>query len=343
MLFLLNPLKWWRRFWIKRRWRKANSQFANFYARQDWKSAESVAKLMIHILAGAGLWSLLLDSHYSLMLCYHRMERFDEAILEGELVLELQCSLTVDPDDQRVPKRMCNLASLYHLAGRVDDAFNLYRQALVLQRRIDGGKGSKRCVDILEYLAIICLNSEREEDARNFFEEAQGYRRNLRLFGDSQLDELERSIKQIKLDHYRDKYLTDFELWQNLTGQVVKLRASGDITKAILISEQALEIAEKIFPVVCNDIVQNLNDLAELYKLQSRWAEAEAVYIKALEIRKRLFHDLYKPHNDLAVSFNNLAELYEFQGRQTEAEPLYEQALKIQERLRNQRNNDLKK
>lgn len=70
MLFWLNPLKWWRIFQIKRRWKRSNLQFISAYHQQDWAAAESAARLMA---AGAGLRSILLDSYYSLMLCYRGM------------------------------------------------------------------------------------------------------------------------------------------------------------------------------------------------------------------------------------------------------------------------------
>jgi tetratricopeptide (TPR) repeat protein len=332
MLQWINPLKWWRIFQIKRRWRRASLQFVHFYHRQDLAAAESAAKLMVNILSESGLKSLLLDSYYSLMLCYWRMERFDEAIAPAESVLELQSSLAVNLDDRRVPERMGDLANLYNLAGRVDDAIKLYGQALVTRRRIDGGKGSKQFVNILECLAAIYVDQEQGEKALQLFDEAQGYRSKLGLLNDNNFNELERVIKRIRA-HYRGENRADFEQWQNLTRQVVKLRETGDISGAILISEQALALAEKIFPIVYNDLAVSFNDLALLYESQNRLAEAEPLYFKALEVRKKLFPERSKPHYDLAVSFNNLARLYESQGRLTEAEPLRIQALEIRKKL----------
>jgi tetratricopeptide (TPR) repeat protein len=231
-----------------------------------------------------------------------------------------------------VPERMGDLANLYNLVGRVDDAIKLYGQALVLRRRIDGGKGSKQFVSILECLAAIYVHQEQEEKALRFFDEAQGYRSKLGLLGDDQFNELELVIKQIKV-HNRGENIADFEQWQNLTRQVIRLRESGDISGAILISEQALELAEKIFPVVYNDLAVSFSDLAMLYESQDRLLEAEHLYIKALETRKKLFPEQNKPHQDLAASFNNLARLYESQGRSSEAQPLRVKALEIRKKL----------
>jgi tetratricopeptide (TPR) repeat protein len=62
---------------------------------------------------------------------------------------------------------------------------------------------------------------------------------------------------------------------------------------------------------------------------RAEYAEAEPLYLRALEIRERL---LGANHPDTASSLNNLALLYQTQGRYTEAEPLYQRALSIYER-----------
>jgi tetratricopeptide (TPR) repeat protein len=330
MLLWLNPFKWWRTFQLKRGWKRVNGLFINSYHRQDWVAAESAAISMVAILAGSGLRSLLLDSHYSLMLCYRSMGRFDEAIAPGEIVLDLQRSLSANPDDLRVLERMCDLADLCNSAGRVDDAIKLYGQALAAQRRVDGGRGSKQLVDILEGLAAIYVGQEQRDRAQKLFDEAQGYRRKLGLLADD--DELGRAIEQIKSRHQGEN-LTDLEQWQNLMIKARKLQDKGDIPAAIPIAEQALELAEKIFPDCNNDLAASLNNLALLYKYQSRWAEAETLFLQALGISQKLFSDPNKPNNDLTSSLNNLASLYFSQGRWAEAETLFLQALGICQKL----------
>ena len=75
-----------------------------------------------------------------------------------------------------------------------------------------------------------------------------------------------------------------------------------------------------------NDYTASLNDMAELYYSQGRYAEAEPLFIEALEMRKQL---LGSAHPHVAKSFNNLAGLYSDQGRYAEAEPLYTKAVTI--------------
>src|SRR5262249_42277990 len=72
-----------------------------------------------------------------------------------------------------------------------------------------------------------------------------------------------------------------------------------------------------------------LNNLAALYKAQSRYADAEPVYKRALAIQEKT---LGPDHPDVATSLNNLADLYEDQGRYAEAEPLFQRSLAIWEK-----------
>ncbi len=66
--------------------------------------------------------------------------------------------------------------------------------------------------------------------------------------------------------------------------------------------------------------------MAELYRVQGRYSEAEPLYNRSLAIWKQQLGD---NHPDTAKSFGNLALLYYSQGRYSEAEPLFKQALAI--------------
>jgi tetratricopeptide (TPR) repeat protein len=77
-------------------------------------------------------------------------------------------------------------------------------------------------------------------------------------------------------------------------------------------------------------VATSLNNLAELYRSQGGYAEAEPLLQQALELTRRLLGD---EHPDVATSLNNLAELYRSQGRYAQAEPLYQQALELRRRL----------
>jgi tetratricopeptide (TPR) repeat protein len=63
-----------------------------------------------------------------------------------------------------------------------------------------------------------------------------------------------------------------------------------------------------------------LNNLARLYEAQGRYADAEPLYRRSLQIREKA---LGAAHPDVGASLNGLAGLYRAQGRYAEAEPLF--------------------
>ena len=73
----------------------------------------------------------------------------------------------------------------------------------------------------------------------------------------------------------------------------------------------------------------SLNNLAELYRAQSRDAEAGPLYRRSIAIFEKA---LGLEHPSVGTSLNNLAELYRDQGRYDEAEPLYKRSLAIREK-----------
>ena len=84
-------------------------------------------------------------------------------------------------------------------------------------------------------------------------------------------------------------------------------------------------------------LATTLNRLAELYRLQRKYEQAEPLYQRALKIREKA---LGPEHPDVATTLNNLAFLYAFQDspkaplghKYGQAEPLYQRALAIREK-----------
>ena len=69
-----------------------------------------------------------------------------------------------------------------------------------------------------------------------------------------------------------------------------------------------------------------LNNLAIMYELMGRYADAEPLFVESLAILKKQLGD---EHPNVATSLNNLAGLYRSQGRYADAEPLYVESLAI--------------
>jgi tetratricopeptide (TPR) repeat protein len=73
----------------------------------------------------------------------------------------------------------------------------------------------------------------------------------------------------------------------------------------------------------------SLNNLASFYQAQSRYTEAEPLFVQALAINQQSCSD--RP--ELATSLNNLAGFYKVQGNYSQAESLYLQALELKLKL----------
>jgi tetratricopeptide (TPR) repeat protein len=73
-------------------------------------------------------------------------------------------------------------------------------------------------------------------------------------------------------------------------------------------------------------VATSLNNLAELYRAQGQYAQAEPLYKRSLAITEKA---LGPDHPDVATILNNLAELYRATKRIVEAEKLEERAARI--------------
>ena len=93
--------------------------------------------------------------------------------------------------------------------------------------------------------------------------------------------------------------------------------------------EPLLAIREKALGPEHPEVGQSLNNLAELYRAQGKYVEAEPLHRRALAIREKA---LGPEHPAVATNLNNLAELYREQGKYAKAEPLNQRALAIREK-----------
>ena len=91
----------------------------------------------------------------------------------------------------------------------------------------------------------------------------------------------------------------------------------------------AIEEAEKFGPGDTR-LATSLSYLAEVYVVQQKYAEAEPLYQRALEIREKAKGP---EHHDVLVSLNNLAAVYYVHGKYAEAESFYKRSLSILEKV----------
>src|SRR5438477_3775888 len=71
-------------------------------------------------------------------------------------------------------------------------------------------------------------------------------------------------------------------------------------------------------------LAATLNNQAELYKEEGRYADAEPLYKRLLAINEKAHGP---DHPSVALALNDLAELYKEEGRYADAEPLYKRAM----------------
>ena len=94
-------------------------------------------------------------------------------------------------------------------------------------------------------------------------------------------------------------------------------------------TSRALAIGEKTLGPEHLHVGIILKNLADLYKNQERYTEAEPLYQRALAIHEKVQGP---EHPDVASSLNDLADLYRTQGQYMQAALLYQRALAISEK-----------
>lgn len=126
---------------------------------------------------------------------------------------------------------------------------------------------------------------------------------------------------------YVYSYMNPPETWESHNKKGVNAFHEGRHADAEKHFVKALEVAET-FPPNDNRLYFSLGQLAEIYRLQSKFVEAEQILKRTLAIDEKI---LGPKHPNRALNLNNLAANYRIRGRYEEAESLLKQALKILE------------
>ncbi|MEH2129071.1 MAG: CHAT domain-containing tetratricopeptide repeat protein [Nostoc sp.] len=116
------------------------------------------------------------------------------------------------------------------------------------------------------------------------------------------------------------------EKLNQLNLQVVQLAGQGNFKQAIIIAQEAVNLGSSQQLTEHSEYCDSLNNLAELYRIQGCYLEANPLYLQALTIRKSL---LGSEHPDVAQSLNNLAVLYHSQGNYSQAEKYFLESLEL--------------
>jgi tetratricopeptide (TPR) repeat protein/CHAT domain-containing protein len=118
--------------------------------------------------------------------------------------------------------------------------------------------------------------------------------------------------------------------WQSLNNRITELRANEEIDEAIILAQEALNIARNFLEK--NDIGYSLNASGNLYKTSNmRYEDAESCYLEAITIRRQLSDA--DSQGNLVINLVNLADLYITAGRSNQAASTYREAKDICHRL----------
>jgi tetratricopeptide (TPR) repeat protein len=117
--------------------------------------------------------------------------------------------------------------------------------------------------------------------------------------------------------------------WRALYDQSIALFQKGDNDGAARAAEKGLEAAKATLGPDDQHLASMQNNLAALYRMQKRYAEAEPLYVQAIAIREKA---LGPDDPAVALALNNLATLHDAQDHFEEAERLYKRVLAIREK-----------
>ncbi|GHO49823.1 hypothetical protein KSX_79860 [Ktedonospora formicarum] len=102
----------------------------------------------------------------------------------------------------------------------------------------------------------------------------------------------------------------------------------GSVKKVEPLLLRALHIWERTLGPDDPLVAYTLYNLAEIFRMQGRYDEAQRHYQHGLRINEQCFGS---EHTEVALILAGLANLYRDQGKSVEAEPLYQRALAIRE------------
>ncbi len=154
----------------------------------------------------------------------------------------------------------------------------------------------------------------------------------LKLTGDDakRAEELDKAVvAELKADRWDEAIARVEEL------VTLRTRIQGPKHFETVNAEWRLKTLRRVAPMPKEDRVAYLsanamNEQGETLCAQGKYAQAQPLFEKAMEIRRRLLTD---EHPDTADSYNNLAENLKAQRRYAQAQPLAEKALEIRRRL----------
>ena len=192
-----------------------------------------------------------------------------------------------------------NLGNTYEAMGDFPAAQDCYRQAVIIEQEL-GDKANE--ADTLLDLAGVLARQRQAAPALDTYRSA--------LAIEHQLGN--RGLEAYALNGIADLY-----------------KSANQYDKATETYLQAVNIREDLYPN-SNGLAETFANLAEVYKAQGKYSEAEAPLRRVVEIRQKNAGDNSAA---AATALNALAAVLNSEGKFPEAEPLFRQAIGVQEKL----------
>ena len=191
------------------------------------------------------------------------------------------------------------LAELYRKQSKYAEAEPLLQRAVAIQEKVLGPEHPK-LGDSLKTYADILGKMKRKAEAQKIKARAKAIRSKHKRWEKS----MQGGWKALRKERY------------------------GEAQKKFLAAVNEAEKFEPQDPRLART-ARTLTFLAQIYRRQANYDQAQPLFERALAIRERA---LGTKHPDVAISLNNLAVFYGEEGQYAEAEPLFRRALAIQEK-----------
>ncbi len=275
------------------------SNLAGFYRNQGfYKKAEELQiqaySLLLSIFGADN--PTVASSMNELAETYHLQGRYDEAIHYHSQAFNIRlriiakiCSGNNEIDDIFIQisyldlaTSLNNIASVYVVTGKHEQAKELYQNSLQILERILDNEDSYIATTLNNLAELYCFQ-RRYSDAEPLYERSLRIR--IKLHGD---------------DHPC--------VGNSLNNLALCYQAQGLYPKAEAFFQRALEIYKHKFGIDNLTFANSLNNLASLYAYWEQWAESESLFLQALDIRQRWLNN---NHPDLVMTRQSLEYLWQ--------------------------------
>jgi non-specific serine/threonine protein kinase/serine/threonine-protein kinase len=270
---------------------------------------------------------------------YVALPRYADALPHLERSLRLRGELLGDDHPDTLTSKH-NLAELYRLQSKYDQAEALHREALEGRARTLG-PDDPSTLQSKNDLAVVYWYQRKYDQAESLLQEV--YEARTRGLGPDHLDTLESKVNLAQIYERQRKYdQAETFLKEALAGYTAQrgkdhpdtlttrnnlaqmYRSLRKFDQAEALYKETLETQAATLGPTHPDTLRSKQNLAGLYKNMGKYDQAEPLYQQALAGR---IAQLGENHSDTLNTKNSLAELYRVQKKYDQAEPFYQQAL----------------